>query len=217
MSVGESAGLGPDKRATSSVPTTATGSIPLSWARPAEDVTHDVEKGGASAGVFVVGFLVVVVVAGLLFSQLIVPLRGRAPAPAPTVTTALPTTPPPPPRPIQAPIEAPKPIDEAPEPATPNPAIAPEDDDAVAGAEKKAAEPTTEAQKKRAQAILRAARLAARDGDDAKAAALAEDAVDKDPRCFECWSTLAFLRGKLGDADGQRAAKMQARALAPKP
>ncbi len=204
MTVQESAGLA-DKR--------ATGSIPLSWARPAEDVTADTGKGtGFSAPGLVVGFLIAVVVAGVAFSQLIVPLRNPKP-PTPQALTP----------PIEKAPEPPKPIEKAPEPATPNPQIAPEDDDTVAGAvagapkQPTAADATNEASKKQAQATLRAARIAARDGDDAKAAALAEDAVDKDPRCFECWSTLAFLRGKLGDTDGQRAAKMQARALAPKP
>ena len=209
-------------------PRRPTGSIPLSWARPAEDVSADVDKSAGPNNV-----VIAVVVAALVVVGVVVLSRAGGP----TSPTTSPTTPPTTPsvtetRPPKPPPTTPVPIDKAPEPAQANAAIAPEDDDAVADLAKKnapnAAAPatpaknsaansttTTEAQKKLAQAALKACRLAARDGDNAKAVALAEDAVDADPRCYECWSTLAFLRGKLGDAEGQRAAKMQARALKP--
>ncbi|MDP2340561.1 MAG: hypothetical protein Q8O67_06370 [Deltaproteobacteria bacterium] len=192
-----------DPASSSSAP--AAGSIPLSWARPAEDVSDDVPSG--SRAPFVIVLVLAIAIAGVVAVG-----QAMTAAPPPSVTA-----------PVEAPVAAlPAPITSAPEPAANRvitAPVAPEDDDGVAAADPVAAPvvaaPIDDADRKRARVLLRAARFAAKDGDFDRASALAEDAVDKDPRCAECWATVAFLRKRAGDLDGFSAARLQARALAP--
>jgi hypothetical protein len=197
-----------------------TGSIPLSWARPAEDVSADVDAAGTGVPVAaVVAFIVVAIAAGLVLARRVVPepsastpsasTSSASTSPPSSASTSSPSSPSSPPTPPASSAPTPTP---PPQPVLPaaalDPTVAPEDDDTLAA-------PLDAAAKKAAQLSLKKARLAARDDDNAKAIALVEDAVAKDPRCYECWSTLAFLRGKVGDVEGQRVAKRQARALKP--
>ena len=202
-------------------PTSATGSIPLSWVQPAEDVSADVAAGSRIPAVVIVVALALIVIAALWVAQDQLDAwrgEGRAEVAPPTDLQASAATPSPP---------TPS-ISNAPEPGAGRApvAVAPEDDDAVAAPEPaetaavvdaadSPAGPIDEAARKRARVLLRAARFAAKDGDYDKASALAEDAVDTDPRCAECWATVGFLRKRAGDLDGFQAARLQARALAP--
>ena len=193
----------------------STGSIPPSWARPAEDVSADVVASSRVPVALVLLLLVGLAVAGVVISKRragVSPVVPLVTATTATTTTTLPAVVPPLP-----------PLSRAAEPLIDR-GIAPEDDDAVApvavvavvdaGSDLGSA-PIDDASRKRARVLLRAARFAAKAGDYDKANALAQDAVDKDPRCAECWSTVAFLRRKVGDLEGFRAARLQARALAP--
>lgn len=227
-----------------------TGSIPLSWARPAEDVTALPAPASKAPTVAVVVVLLLAagvclaVVSGvgpgsaggstslMLPPPVVAPPRQALPEPpSPKTTTATTATTLPPPT---TPATAPAPIAAAPEPAVANPAIAPEDDDAVtgravpdasrdavpdAGADGVAAASAVpvidEARRLRAQVFLKAARQAAKKGDEMRALHLAEDAIDKDPRCYECWQTVSLLRKRAGDVEGARIATRTARALAP--
>lgn len=187
-----------------------TGSIPLSWARPAEDVSAAPSSSTKLPMATVVALVVVaILIGGIVINRATDRLAASGVVPSPP--SPQPSAPAVPPAPA-APPEPPS-IASAPEPAVVNPGVAPEDDDTVSGT--KPAPPA--ADRKRAQSLLRAARIAARDEDNAKAIALSEDAVDKDPGCFECWSTLAFLRQKTGDKDGARTARLRARSLATTP
>lgn len=196
-------------------------SIPPSWARPAEEVAGDKSRGAGRAPwlllVALLGLFVLVAAPQLTALRTGPSPRSLLPTPAPVPLAEVP-----PPAPVETIIAAaaPPPIASAPEPVLQRTAaLAPEDDDAVPG-DPVAVKPNTgpprdEAAHRRAGVLLRAAQRAAKAGDSEKARAFAEDAVDKDPRCGECWGTVAFLRRQSGDLEGSRAARRQARLLAP--
>jgi len=190
-----------------------TGEIPLSWALPAEAVSDDVmpqrESPAASkaiAALVLLGFAVVVFVVVLARTGNTVGAAGvgdeRQPTSAPIVAPVPPTAPaltetrdvvPPTPVPAFAGSSSSSPT--PPPVATPAPAPTPARDTALA------------------QKLLNRAKLAARDGDDVKGRALAEQAVEADANCESCWRTLAFMRGRAGDRAGAALARGRADAL----
>lgn len=199
-------------RVMKAAPKRATGEIPLSWALPAESVSEaQAPKTSSRTGLVAAGVVVLIVVGAVLaLSQRSTPSTPSTPsAPSTTSTTS---TSPAQPALVPAPV-APAPVAGGDVVAPPLPVATPAASAAVDVPAPASATPAVSREARdQAQSLIGRARVAARDGNDAKARELAEQAVTLDPDCGGCWRTVAFLRGRAGDRPA--AALARARALA---